>query len=175
MKKRIYTIAKETKRSNQEILEVAQSLGFDVSSVSNSLTEAEELEVLSSFRPKKAKPKKPSVKVAREKVSAQKKAKPKTVPVSTVKTFTESYEKKPKKKEAPSKVKSISPQKANRLFVFGLLVFTGILLALGGIGIASDLRMNQLVKDTNRAIQMLNQDNQKQNQAIERLEQGVKK
>ena len=67
MKKRIYTIAKETKRSNQEILEVAQSLGFDVSSVSSSLTEAEELELLASFRPKKSKPKKPPVKVVHKK------------------------------------------------------------------------------------------------------------
>lgn len=168
MKKRIYTIAKETKRSNQEILEVAQSLGFDVSSVSSSLTEAEELELLASFRPKKSKPKKPPVKVIYKK-GVKKKAS-----VSVVKKLTADYEKKPKKKEAPSKVKSISPQKANRLFVFGLLVFTGILLALGGIGIASDLRMNQLVKDTNQAIRLLNQDNQKQNQAIEHLQEGVK-
>ncbi|MDR0298790.1 MAG: translation initiation factor IF-2 N-terminal domain-containing protein [Streptococcaceae bacterium] len=183
MKKRIYTLAGELGCSNQALLEVAQSLGFAVSSVSSSLSEAEEAKLLAALSPRKSKSEKPPVKAVYKKAIPQNSRKQrdpkipakKRPPASTVKTFTARYEKKPKKKSAPPQVKTISPQKANRLFVFGLFVLTAILMGLGGLGIASDLRMNQLVKDTNQAIQTLNQDNQNQNQAIKQLEQGVKR
>jgi cell division protein FtsB len=166
MRKRIYSIASETKRSNQEILEAAQQLGFSVTTASSSLSENEEAEVLAFLCSSKVKPKKGS------KENIIREAAPQVL--SEVKAFTESYEKKSQRKERPPKVKTVSQRGANRFFAFILFLIAAVMIGLGGFGIASGVRMNQLVKETNQDIQQLNKENDKQNQLIQQLQQGVK-
>jgi cell division protein FtsB len=166
MKKRIYQIAKEIGISNQECVKMAQQLGLSVSTASNSLSEMEEQEVVVAFH-SKSRPVKKTVPV----VKSRKQGKvTKKAYLQQVSDFTEKYEKKPKKKEHPPKVKTISRKRANVLFLLMLMFVTAVLIGLGGIGIATDIRMNQLVKETNQAIKILNEENQNQSEAIQQLQ-----
>lgn len=167
MKKRIHQISAETGISNQELIEAAVELGFSVTSHSSSVTKSEEEEILSLFE-------RPKLRKAPRKGRTQKVKSLPAPQTSKVKEFTEKYEKKTVKKEKPPKVKEVSQTKANRLFTFGLALFTLIILGMGGLSIATSLRVNTLIKETNTAIKQLNQENLDQNKVINQLEESQK-
>jgi cell division protein FtsB len=166
MKKRIHQIAKEQGKKSQEILELAQTCGFEVITASSSLTELEEAAILLALRPRKTKPN-PIKKVKSKKKAVSSK-------VQTVKSYSEKYEKKKAPKAKIPKVKTASKQEANRWFVLLLVFISSFLLVMGGVGIASTFRMNRLIRETNHAIHVLNQENQKQDTAIQKLQQNVR-
>lgn len=151
--KRIYQLAKEQGKNSQEILALAHQCGIEVTTASSSLTEVEEAAIVLALHPRKKKEK--------AKVSQ-----------SVKKQAVKKYEKKQVKAAKIPKVREVSKQTANRWFVFLLVVISSFLLAMGGLGIISSLRMNRLVRDSNQAIQVLNQENEKQNEAIRQLQQA---
>ncbi len=166
MKKRIHQIAKEQGKTSQEILELARTCGFEVTTASSSLTEVEEAAVLLALRPRKTQSK-PIKKVKPKKKDVSSK-------VQTVKSYSEKYEKKKEPKAKVPKVKTVSKQEANRWFVLILVIVSSFLLAMGGLGVVSTFRMNGLIRETNHAIHQMNQENQKQDTAIQKLQQNVR-
>lgn len=164
MKKRIHQVAKERGKTSQEILKLAQACGFEVTTASSGLTALEEAAVVLALHPRKAKSK-PIKKGATKK-------KPLSSKAETVKTYSDKYEKKKVIKDKIPKVKTVSKQEANRWFILVLVLVSSFLLAMGGLGIASNFRMNQLITDTNHAIHAMNEENQRQDVAIQKLEQG---
>lgn len=166
MKKRIHQVAKEQGKTSQEILELAQTCGFEVTTASSSLTEVEEAAVLLALHPRKTKPK------AVKKTASKKKTVSKSI--QAVKAYGEKYEKKKVPKKKIPQIKTVSKQEANRWFVLIVVIISSFLLAMGGLGIASTFRMNQLIRETNHAIHQMNQENQKQDATIQKLEQGQK-
>ncbi|WP_032946582.1 translation initiation factor IF-2 N-terminal domain-containing protein [Lactococcus lactis] len=166
MKKRIYQLAKEVGCSNQELLERAQKLGFAVTTASSGLSEEETQQLLNPPKRSATKTKAPSPKVPKSKPSKQiKKVKTSVFPQLS------DYEKKPAKKAKPPEVKTLSPKRAHHYFVFVVLLFHLSIAGLGAVGVLSEVRMNQLVRQTNQVIKNLNQENEAQSKAISQLEQ----